>query len=153
MSYLKKFLYCLATTVHNIFKYFFHSFALNDSASSSSPTSSPPTSPTTSRFFPQIRPTSPLNSVGENPPASPVSMDESPCASPDFSLLHHSNSSKDSKMNNSVPHELSAHKSLNGSSLGRMGRNLLHSFNSSEDSDDEKAQKKKEKKRKEKKRR
>ncbi|XP_034252367.1 membrane-associated tyrosine- and threonine-specific cdc2-inhibitory kinase isoform X2 [Thrips palmi] len=130
-------------------------FALNDSASSSSPTSSPPTSPTSSRFFPQLRSTSPLNSVGENPPASPVSMDESPCASPDFSLLHHSNSSKESKMNNSMPHDLPAHKSLNGSvaSLGRMGRNLLHSFNTSEDSDDEKVQKKKEKKRKEKKRR
>lgn len=58
-------------------------------------------------------------------------------------------------MNNSVPHELTSHKSLNGSipSLGRMGRNLLHSFNSSEDSDDEQVQKKKEKKRKEKKRR
>lgn len=101
-------------------------FAINDSPSSS-PTSSPPTSPTSS-FFQRVRSGSPLNSVGENPPASPVSMDESPCASPDFSL-HHSSSGKDS-----VP---------------RMGRNLLNSFDSSdEDSDSETKVKRKDKKRK-----
>lgn len=129
-------------------------FALNDSGSSS-PSSTPPASPT-SRFFSQLRPTSPLNSVGENPPASPVSMDESPCASPDFSLLHHSNSAKESvmKINNSGNLDISGRSSLDRSVpvIGRLGRNLLNSFNSSEDdSDDEKAQSKKGKKRKEKK--
>lgn len=117
---------------------------MNDSGSSS-PSSSPPTSPT-NVFFPQVRSGSPLNSVGENPPASPISMDESPCASPDFGLLHHSSSAKESIMNGSVPLDRS---------VPMMGRNLLHSFNASteDDSDEDKPKNKKEKKRKEKKRR
>lgn len=94
--------------------------------------------------------------MGENPPTSPISMDESPCASPVFSLLHHSNHSSSANENANMSVDASSRRSLDRSNpgSGRKGRNLLNSFNSSEgDSDVEEAKTKKEKKRRDKKRR